>query len=53
MKKKHVHAEFISLNISLSNKKTLPKTGSTNKSIFIISSSLGGGEGGLIYFLFY
>lgn len=44
MKKKHVHAEFISLNISLSNKKTLPKTGSTNKSIFIISSSLGGRE---------
>lgn len=43
MKKKHVHAEFISLNISLSNKKKLPKTGSTDKSIFIISSSLGGG----------
>lgn len=26
------------------NKKNLPKTGSTNKSIFIISSSLGGGR---------
>lgn len=26
------------------NKKNLPKTGSTNKSIFIISSSLGGRE---------